>query len=203
MTTTNSATIETGDNSEAIAIRLKTADGIERLAHVPLAWLIEAVQNTAPDREFAYPQSRVAFRIDDDGALVMSDDDGATAVMPAERRPQVLADLKRKLPATWVPQAVFRDSIDESLADFTARVAEWNRLVPADLQDATTVETEMENDDDGDPVAVINVTYLRPPTADEQAQRVATDRQHEKWERETLARLLAKYGSPDAAEPSA
>lgn len=37
MTTTNSATIETGDNSESVAIRLKTADGIERLAQVPLA----------------------------------------------------------------------------------------------------------------------------------------------------------------------
>lgn len=137
----------------------------------------------------------------------MSDDNGATLVMSAERRPKVLADLKSKLRATQVPQEVFFDSIDESLTEFVARVAEWNRLVPADLQDTTTVKLWVENDDAGDPVAVINVRYLRRPTADEQAQRVASDRQRaerqEKWDRETMARLLAKYGSPDAAAPFA
>ena len=44
------------------------------------------------------------------------------------------------------------------------------------------------------------VTWTRPANADELAQRRAAiadhDARHEAWERETFARLLAKYGDP-------
>jgi hypothetical protein len=206
--------VEAGGGEALTTIKLVTADGTDRLVQAPLAWLIEATEHTATDREFAYdPDGATAlvFRIHDgDGTLVVSDDNGAAAVLPPDRRANVLAELKRRLWATWVEVEVDADEIDESLTQFTETVAEWNRLIPAQFLDTAVVETKAEHDggDDDDWRGVVRVSFRRPPTPEEQAQRAETARQQaelqEKYDRRELARLGAKYDTKpiDATEPS-
>jgi hypothetical protein len=175
---------------------LRTADGTDRPFELPLAWLVEALEHAAPGREYVYAAPHVVFRAGADGTLVLSDENGAAVTLSAERRPQHLALLKERLWQSWHEIEVFSEAFfgAESLAEFTERVAGWNRQVPAEYLETACVEVFVERDDDDDYNGCIKVSYRRPPTPEEQAEWSA-ERQgaSETRERGMLRDLLAKY----------
>jgi hypothetical protein len=75
-------------------IRLRTAEGVERLVELPSRWLNEALEHTAPDREYRSPQIVFRQRGDD---LIVSDENGAELVLTGANRPGVLARIKHEM----------------------------------------------------------------------------------------------------------
>jgi len=179
-----------------VGLKLTMPDGAKRVVVVPHVWLIEAIEHTAPGREFHH-ESGVTFRMRDDGAIVVSDEIGGVHVMvPGAERDEALAGVKHRLWATWRKVIVLSETIDEdTLAAFAQRVAEWHRLIPVELHETACVQTEIDDDE-----GILSVFYRRPLTPEEQAEQAERDRHDdaaiEQHERKQLARLQAKYGTP-------
>jgi hypothetical protein len=148
-------------------------DGRTRAVVVPLLWAIEALEQISPERPFHHEGSGVTFRMRDDGAIVASDEAGGVHVIPADERAASMRRLKLRLWGSWRNVDVWIRAIGESLSGFAQRVAEWQRMIPAELLETAAVETDYDPDEKA---SLLSVFYKRPPTPEEQAKQAEFDR---------------------------
>lgn len=86
----------------------------------------------------------------------------------------------------------------EDFHGFVAWFTEHFESIPSQYRDSARVELDSRAHYEDSHYASIEITYKRPETEDEEAQRLAAEKQRlgyaEAAERRTLAALKAKYG---------